>query len=83
MCTSRHSCICPHIVYTIKQCAFFGLFQKFLSNEAKAILSLYPSDRTDEQVKLALLALNQTVDAFGEFPIKLQKSLASVGWYEK
>lgn len=61
----------------------FFFWQKYLSNEAKIILSLYPSDRTDEQIKLALLALNQTVDAFGEFPIKLQRSLASVGWYEK
>ncbi|KAH3836344.1 hypothetical protein DPMN_109714 [Dreissena polymorpha] len=57
--------------------------QKVLSNEAKAIVSLYPSDRTDEQVKLVVLALNQTVDAFGEFSIRLQRSLASVGWYEK
>ncbi|KAH3834909.1 cyclic nucleotide-binding domain-containing protein 2-like isoform X3 [Dreissena polymorpha] len=56
--------------------------EKVLSNEAKAILSLYPSDRTDEQVKLVVLSLNQTVDAFGEFPIRLQRSLASVGWYE-
>ncbi|XP_060580848.1 uncharacterized protein LOC132737561, partial [Ruditapes philippinarum] len=56
--------------------------EKYLSNEAKVIMSMYPGDRSDEQVKLALLALNQTVEAFGEFPIKLQKSLASVGWYE-
>ncbi|WAQ98799.1 CNBD2-like protein, partial [Mya arenaria] len=50
--------------------------EKFLSTEAKAILSLYPSDRTNEQVKLVVLSLNQTVDAFGEFPIRLQRSLA-------
>ncbi|XP_052796040.1 cyclic nucleotide-binding domain-containing protein 2-like isoform X2 [Mya arenaria] len=56
--------------------------EKFLSTEAKAILSLYPSDRTNEQVKLVVLSLNQTVDAFGEFPIRLQRSLARVGWYE-
>ncbi|XP_045203529.2 cyclic nucleotide-binding domain-containing protein 2-like isoform X2 [Mercenaria mercenaria] len=56
--------------------------EKYLSNEAKIIMSLYPADRTEDQLKLALLALNQAVDAFGEFPIKLQRSLASVGWYE-
>lgn len=56
--------------------------EKYLSHDAKTILSMYPHERTDDQVRLVVLALNQTVDAFGEFPIKLQKSLASVGWYE-
>ena len=61
----------------------YETLQNYLSNEAKVIMSMYPGDRTEEQVKLALLSLNQTVEAFGEFPIKLQRSLASVGWYEK
>ncbi|KAJ8297714.1 hypothetical protein KUTeg_024245 [Tegillarca granosa] len=55
----------------------------FLSNEAKHILSLAPSDRTKDQLKIALLALNQTVEAFSEFPITMQKSLVRVGWYEQ
>ncbi|XP_071125080.1 cyclic nucleotide-binding domain-containing protein 2-like isoform X1 [Mytilus edulis] len=54
-----------------------------LSNEAITILSMNPEERTDEQCKLALLALNHTVKAFGEFPKAMQKSLVRVGWYEK
>ena len=54
-----------------------------LSNEAKAILTMDPSERTEEQLHVALVALQQSVDAFGEFPIDMQKSLARVGWYEK
>ncbi|VDI12988.1 Hypothetical predicted protein [Mytilus galloprovincialis] len=54
-----------------------------LSNEAITILSMNPEERTDEQCKLALLALNHAVKAFGEFPKAMQKSLVRVGWYEK
>ncbi|XP_071089026.1 uncharacterized protein [Haliotis cracherodii] len=53
-----------------------------LSTEAKAILSIDPGDRTEEQLHLALASLKQAVDAFGEFPIKMQRSLVRVGWYE-
>ncbi|KAK3100723.1 hypothetical protein FSP39_024272 [Pinctada imbricata] len=54
-----------------------------LSNEAKVILSLDPEERTEGQHKVALIALNQAVEAFSEFPIKMQKSLVRVGWYEQ
>lgn len=57
--------------------------QERLSNEAITILSMNPEERTDEQCKLALLALNHSVKAFGEFPKAMQKSLVRVGWYEK
>ncbi|KAK2146642.1 hypothetical protein LSH36_592g00048 [Paralvinella palmiformis] len=53
-----------------------------ISNEAKTILSLDPSDRTEDQFHIALLALNAAVDAFSEFPITMQRSLVRVGWYE-
>ncbi|XP_067661280.1 cyclic nucleotide-binding domain-containing protein 2-like [Haliotis asinina] len=53
-----------------------------LSTEAKAILSMDPGDRSEEQLHLALASLKQAVDAFGEFPIKMQRSLVRVGWYE-
>nr|XP_022321378.1 cyclic nucleotide-binding domain-containing protein 2-like isoform X2 [Crassostrea virginica] len=56
--------------------------ETILSNEAKAILSMEPERRTEEQLKVALLALNQAVEAFSEFPITMQKSLVRVGWYE-
>ncbi|XP_048775168.2 cyclic nucleotide-binding domain-containing protein 2-like isoform X2 [Ostrea edulis] len=56
--------------------------ETILSNEAKAILSMEPERRTEEQLKVALLALNQGVEAFSEFPITMQKSLVRVGWYE-
>ncbi|XP_062585589.1 cyclic nucleotide-binding domain-containing protein 2-like isoform X1 [Saccostrea cucullata] len=56
--------------------------ETILSNEAKAILSMEPERRTEEQMKVALLALNQAVEAFSEFPITMQKSLVRVGWYE-
>ncbi|XP_069131070.1 cyclic nucleotide-binding domain-containing protein 2-like isoform X2 [Argopecten irradians] len=54
----------------------------YLSNEAKVILSMDPRDRTDDHLKVALLALNNAVEAFGEFPITMQRSLVRVGWYE-
>ncbi|XP_064603627.1 uncharacterized protein LOC135469039 [Liolophura sinensis] len=53
-----------------------------LSSEAKAILSMEPSKRTAEQLHVALVALNQSVEAFSEFPIKMQESLVRVGFYE-
>ncbi|KAK3611132.1 hypothetical protein CHS0354_014877 [Potamilus streckersoni] len=57
--------------------------EKLISNEAKQILSLDQGDRTEEQLKTALLSLNQAVDAFGEFPIKMQRSLVRVARYER
>jgi hypothetical protein len=59
------------------------LTQTCLSNEAKTVLSMDPVDRTEDQLKVALLALNQAVDAFSEFPITMQRSLVRVGWYEQ
>ncbi|XP_052077494.1 cyclic nucleotide-binding domain-containing protein 2-like isoform X1 [Mytilus californianus] len=53
-----------------------------LSNEAKTVLSMDPDERTEDQLKIALLALNQAVNAFSEFPITMQRSLVRVGWYE-
>ena len=54
-----------------------------MSNEAKAILSIEPELRTQEQCHVALVSMNQAVTAFSEFPIKMQKSLTKVGWYEQ
>lgn len=54
-----------------------------LSNEAKTILSMSPQDRTEEQVHVALLSLQNALDAFCEFPIKMQTSLVQRGWYEQ
>ena len=54
-----------------------------LSPDVKAILSLDPPERTSEQLHTALVALQQTVDAFSEFPINMQKSLVKRGWYEQ
>lgn len=31
----------------------------------------------------ALVALKTSVAAFGEYPLKMQKRLVSVGWYER
>ncbi|CAG2254440.1 unnamed protein product [Mytilus edulis] len=53
-----------------------------LSNEAKTVLSMDPDERTEDHLKIALLALNQAVNAFSEFPITMQRSLVRVGWYE-
>ena len=57
--------------------------QTQISNEAKTILSLDPSERTEDQLHIALLALNAAVEAFSEFPITMQRSLVRVGWYEQ
>ncbi|KAL5011779.1 hypothetical protein ScPMuIL_010330 [Solemya velum] len=54
-----------------------------VSNEAKIILSMDPSERTEDQLRVALVALTQAVGAFGEFPIRMQQSLVRVGWYEQ
>ncbi|XP_077984225.1 cyclic nucleotide-binding domain-containing protein 2-like isoform X3 [Glandiceps talaboti] len=53
-----------------------------LSQDAKHILSMPPEERTEEQKKVALLSLKNAVEAFAEFPIRMQRSLVSVGWYE-
>ncbi|XP_064636320.1 uncharacterized protein LOC135493189 isoform X2 [Lineus longissimus] len=53
-----------------------------ISDQAKQILMMDPKDRVDEQRHIALVSLNQAVDAFGEFPIKMQQSLVRRGWYE-
>lgn len=57
--------------------------QACLSNEAKTVLSMDPDERTEDHLKIALLALNQAVNAFSEFPITMQRSLVRVGWYEQ
>ncbi|XP_068718751.1 cyclic nucleotide-binding domain-containing protein 2-like isoform X2 [Montipora capricornis] len=54
-----------------------------LSQEAIHILSLSPGSRTEEQLQTALIALKTSVAAFGEYPLKMQKRLVSVGWYER
>ncbi|XP_013389746.1 uncharacterized protein LOC106158359, partial [Lingula anatina] len=53
-----------------------------ISNEAKSILSKPPSERTEEQLKVALASLKNTVESFTEFPINMQLSLVKVGFYE-
>ena len=58
-------------------------FQSPLSNEARLILSMDPSERTPDQLHTAVLALQTAVDAFSEFPMKMQTSLVRVGWYEQ
>ena len=59
------------------------MFQVYISNEAKAILRMNPDLRTEEQVHIVLASLNTAVQAFSEFPINMQKSLARVGWYNE
>ncbi|XP_078369782.1 uncharacterized protein LOC144653617 isoform X1 [Oculina patagonica] len=54
-----------------------------LSQEAIHILSLSPGSRTEEQLQTALVALKTSVAAFGEYPLKMQRRLVSVGWYER
>ena len=59
------------------------MFQNHISAEAKEILCMDPADRTEEQLHLVQLSLDQTVEAFSEFPIKMQKSLVKSAWYEQ
>lgn len=54
-----------------------------LSLEAIHILSLSPGSRTEEQLQTVLKALKTSVAAFGEYPLKMQRRLVSVGWYER
>ncbi|XP_033631800.1 cyclic nucleotide-binding domain-containing protein 2-like [Asterias rubens] len=53
-----------------------------LSTETKRILTQYPSERSAEDMHMVLMALKNAVQAFGEFPIKMQESITRVGWYE-
>ncbi|KAK7097143.1 hypothetical protein V1264_004162 [Littorina saxatilis] len=53
-----------------------------VSNEAKAILTMAPGTRSDEQRHVALVSLSQAVPEFGEFPRAMQEALVRVGWYE-
>ena len=59
------------------------MLQIQVSNEAKAILSMAPGMRSEEQQHVALVSLSQAVPEFGEFPIAMQEALVRVGWYEK
>ncbi|XP_069059561.1 cyclic nucleotide-binding domain-containing protein 2-like [Pleurodeles waltl] len=56
--------------------------QSVISTEAQLILSSPPRSRTSEGVKLAMLSLRATVDAFARYPVLIQQELAKVGWYE-
>ncbi|KXJ10672.1 Cyclic nucleotide-binding domain-containing protein 2 [Exaiptasia diaphana] len=53
-----------------------------LSSDAVQILSMAPGTRTEEQLQAALAGLKASVAAFGEYPLKMQRRLVSVGWYE-
>ena len=53
-----------------------------VSAEVKEILLMEPAERNEEQRHTVLLALQRSIDAFGEFPIRMQKSLVRTGWYE-
>ena len=50
--------------------------------EVRAILSMDPPTRSQDQLHTALVGLEQCIEAFGEFPIMMQRSLVKVGWYE-
>nr|XP_054755092.1 uncharacterized protein LOC129261082 [Lytechinus pictus] len=54
-----------------------------LSLEVKRILMKEPSDRSHEEVKKALILLRTTLDAFCEFPVQMQQSIAKFGFYNK
>ncbi|XP_050416967.1 cyclic nucleotide-binding domain-containing protein 2 isoform X2 [Patella vulgata] len=58
------------------------IFKVHVSPEAKTTLMLPPCYRTEEQRRVALLSLNTAVEVFSEFPVKMQKSIVKVGWYE-
>ncbi|KAK3752062.1 hypothetical protein QZH41_009164, partial [Actinostola sp. cb2023] len=53
-----------------------------LSQDAVQILSMCPGTRTEEQLQAALAGLKASVAAFGEYPLKMQRRLVTVGWYE-
>eukprot|EP00057_Strongylocentrotus_purpuratus_P009719 XP_011664193.1 PREDICTED: uncharacterized protein LOC582848 isoform X1 [Strongylocentrotus purpuratus] len=54
-----------------------------LSCETKRILSKESSERTPEEVQKALVSLRNTLDAFCEFPVQMQQSIAKFGFYNK
>lgn len=47
------------------------------------MLERHPTTRTERDLRLVLTALDQTVKAFAEFPLKMQEKLVRVGWYER
>eukprot|EP00794_Sanderia_malayensis_P007548 gene7548-8385_t len=54
-----------------------------LTNEAIFILSINPSARTEEQLNTVITSVKASVPAFGEYPVRMQRQLLSVGWYER
>lgn len=62
---------------------FKALKEVPLSQEAIHLLSLNPPSRTNEQIQTAMMAVKTSVPAFNEYPLKMQKQLISVCWYER
>ncbi|XP_077870075.1 uncharacterized protein LOC144363027 [Saccoglossus kowalevskii] len=52
-----------------------------ISKEAKHILMKTPSERTEHELYLVTIAL-RNVKSIAEYPVRMQRSVAEVGWYE-
>ncbi|XP_064629939.1 uncharacterized protein LOC135488914 isoform X2 [Lineus longissimus] len=52
-----------------------------VSQEAKRILQLNPEHRTEKDIKYLQIAL-RNINAFAEYPKKIQKAMCQVGWCE-
>ncbi|XP_028407159.1 cyclic nucleotide-binding domain-containing protein 2-like [Dendronephthya gigantea] len=62
---------------------FKALKEVPLTKDAIYLLSLNPSSRTSEQIQTAMKAVKASVPAFNEYPLKMQRQLISVCWYER
>eukprot|EP00794_Sanderia_malayensis_P008979 gene8979-9937_t len=52
-----------------------------LSTETKAILRKPPNERNNQQLAKVLFSL-RSIQSFAEYPVRMQKKLIKVGWYE-
>ncbi|XP_013417241.1 uncharacterized protein LOC106178564 isoform X2 [Lingula anatina] len=52
-----------------------------IPQEAKRILQKQPERRTEKELKYLLIML-RTIKSFSEYPIRMQKRMCSVSWYE-
>eukprot|EP00795_Rhopilema_esculentum_P008978 gene8978-16619_t len=53
-----------------------------LTAEIKAILTKPPKERTNQQLAKVQFSL-RSIQSFAEYPVRMQKKLVKVGWYEQ
>ncbi|KAI0227325.1 hypothetical protein LSAT2_022233 [Lamellibrachia satsuma] len=56
--------------------------EELISIDTRAILTMEPSRRTEEQRRTALHCLRSNVPEFSQFPVHMQEAIVRIGWFE-